>query len=125
MKLGKIVNPSFQQAFRKLSGQEMPLRAAFFVKGIEKQIKEEIEKYDSSRIDSLKRLGNVKEDGKLEQDEHGNVKLSEENMKKFSEELQSLVDVDVSVSAIKINDLGSKISLSPAEVSLLDDIIKE
>jgi hypothetical protein len=125
MKLGKIVNQSFQQAFRNLAAQEMPLRAAFFVKGIEKQIKEEIEKYDASRIDCLKRLGNTKEDGKLEQDENGNVKLSEENMKKFSEELQSLVDVDVAVSSIKINDLGAKISMSPAEVSLLEDIIKE
>lgn len=125
MKLGKVINPMFQQAFRKLATQELPLRAAFLVKGISKQIQEEIVKYDESRMEALKRFGNVQEDGKLESDEAGNVKLSDENMKKFAEELQSLLEVDVTVSSIKINDLGESAKISAADASVLEDIIAE
>lgn len=125
MKLGKVISPQFQMAFRSLEGQKLPLRAAFFVKGVAKQIKEEITKYDSARMDSLKHLGETKEDGTLDADESGNVKLSDENMKKFTEQLQSLLEVDVTVSPIKINDLGSEVKLTPAEALALEDIITE
>lgn len=125
MKLGKVVNPVFQNAFRKLANQQLPLRAAFLVKGISKQIQDEITKYDASRMDALKRFGTTKEDGTLESDENGNVQLSDENMKKFQEELQALLDIDVTVSSIKINDLGPSAQLSAAEASVLDDLIVE
>ena len=125
MKLGKLVNPAFQMAFRKLANQELPLRAAFFIKGVSKQVQEEIGKYDSSRMEALKRLGSVKEDGNLEADEAGNVKLSDENMKKFTEELQSLLEIEVTVSPIKINDLGSSVHLTAAEASALEDLLVE
>jgi hypothetical protein len=125
MKLGKVVNPMFQNAFRKLATQELPLRAAFLVKGISKQIQDEIKKYDDSRMEALKRFGTTKEDGKLETDETGNVKLSAENMQKFTEELQSLLEVDVVVSSIKINDLGPSAQLSAADASALEELIVE
>jgi len=125
MKLGKVVNPVFQNAFRKLATQDLPLRAAFLVKGISRQIQDEIAKYDASRMEALKKLGTVKEDGKLELEENGNVKLSEENMKKFSEELQSLLEVSVPISSIKINDLGASVQLSAAEASALEEIVVE
>lgn len=125
MKLGNIVNMQFQIAFKKLAAQTVSMRAAFVIKNIEKQIKDEIGKYDSARLDALKRLGTVKEDGNLEVDENGNAKLSEENMKQFSEELRSLSDLDVTISSIKINDLGSDVKLSATEVSLLEDIVVE
>jgi hypothetical protein len=125
MKLGKVVSPMFQKAFSKLATQELPLRAAFLIKGIAKQIQDEIKKYDDSRMEALKRLGTVKEDGKLEQDENQNVKLSPENMQKFTEELQGLLDVDVTISSIKISDLGSNAQLSAADASALEELIVE
>jgi hypothetical protein len=125
MKLGKAVNPAFQSAFRKLANQDLPLRAAFLLKGISKQIQDEITKYDSARVETLKRLGTTKGDGTLEVDEHNNIKLSEENMKKFTEQLQALLEVDVKVSSIKINELGSSAQLSAAEASVLEEVVVE
>jgi len=125
MKLGKVVSPAFQMAFKKLASQDLPLRAAFLVKGISKQIQDEIAKYDSSRMEALKRLGSAKEDGSLEADEAGNVKLSEENMKKFAEELSGLLDVDVPISSIKISDLGASVQISAAEAFALDELVVE
>jgi hypothetical protein len=125
MKLGTLVNPNFQSAFRKLSGQELPLRAAFFIKGVSKQVQEEINKYDTSRMEALKRFGKTKEDGSLETDEKGNVSLSDENMKSFVSELQTLLDIEVPVSSIKIGDLGSKVQLTPAEAAALEDLLVE
>ena len=125
MKLGQLVNPAFQAAFRKLSTQDVPLRAAYAIKGIEKQIREELSKYDAARVDSLKKLGTLDEKGELELDEHKNVKLSDEAMKSFAEQLSSLGEVDIAVSAIKISDLGNNVKLSASEASLLEDILSE
>jgi hypothetical protein len=125
MKLGKLVNPAFQLAFKKLTTQELPLRAAFFIKGVSRQVQEELTKYDSSRMEALKRFGSIKETGELDTDESGNVKLSDENMKKFMEELQSLLEIDVIVNSIKIEDLGFKIQLTAAEASALEELLVE
>jgi hypothetical protein len=125
MKLSKIVDPQYQMTLSKLAAQDLPLRTAFKLRGIIRASKEELAKYDEVRADALKRLGNIKEDGTLDVDTNGTVKLSEENMKLFVSELNALLVLDVNVGKIKIDELGDKATLTTNELMALEDLIVE
>jgi len=123
MKLSKLIDPQFQVILRKIAGQDIPLRTAFKLKGIIKCVNDELVKYDEVRGEALKRLGDKKEDGSLDVDESGTVKLSEDNMKDFAAELTTLINTDIDVGTLKIDELGDKLSLTAAELMTLDDLI--
>jgi hypothetical protein len=125
MELNKIVDPQFQGILRKLAGQELPLRSAFTLKGIISNVNGELKKYDEVRGEALQRLGEKGEDGKVLINENGSVKLSEESMKSFVQEMNSLLTTNISVGHITAKDLGDKCSLSASDLLTLDDLIKE
>jgi len=125
MKLGKIVDPNYQTVLRKLASQDIPLKAAFKLKGMIKIGNEELTKYEEVRADALKRFGDKKEDGSLDVDDKGTVKLAEENMQKFVDELNALLVTDINVGSVKISELGDKVSLTTQELFMLDDLIVE
>jgi hypothetical protein len=125
MKLSKLVDPQYQAILRKLSSQEVPLRTAFKLRGIIKTASDELSKYDEVRGEALKRLGDKKEDGSLEVDAQGTVKLNEDNMKVFVAQLNELLDSDVNIGNLKLNELGDKASLTANELLVLDGFIVE
>jgi hypothetical protein len=125
MKLAKLVDPQFQTALKKLAAEELPLRTAFSLRGIIKQANDELAKYDEVRAEALKRFGDKKEDGSLDIDEKGTVKLSEDNMKQFVEQLNQLLITEVSFATVKVADLGTKVNLSANDLIILDTLISE
>jgi hypothetical protein len=125
MKLGKLVDPNYREILRKLAAQEIPLRTAFKLRGIIKVSNDEFAKYEEVRADALKRFGDKNEDGSLNADANGTVKLSDENMKLFVNELNALLVLDVAVGKIKIDELGDKVILTANELMALDDLITE
>jgi hypothetical protein len=112
-------------AMRKLTTQEMPLKAAFALKGIVKTVNAELMKYDEVKLEALRRLGEKDEKGELIVQGDGTVKLNEENTKQFVDELNQLLNTEISIGSIKLSDLGEKATLTANELSLLDDIIVE
>jgi len=125
MKLGKLVDPQFQTVLRKLATQEVPLRTAFKLKGLIKIVNDELSKYEEVRSEALKRFGNKKEDGSLEIDDKGVVKLSEENMNAFIAELNALLATDAELGSLKLSELGEKASLTAGELTILDTLVVE
>lgn len=125
MKLNKLVDPNFQLTLRKLASQEIPLKTAYKLKGIIKVCNEELAKYDDVRTDALNRYGTKKEDGSLDIDNDGSVKLSTENKQLFVDELNALLVTDIAVTPVSISELGDKVSLTTQELMILDDLITE
>ena len=125
MKLSKLVDPQFQSTLRKLAGQEVPLKTAFALKGIIKRANEELVKYEEVRTSAVQRFGDKKEDGTLETNESGNVKLNDENAAAFVAELTSLLSTEVDIGAIKAQDLGDKITLTTSELMSIDELITD
>jgi hypothetical protein len=125
MKLGKLVDPNYQAILRKLAAQEIPLKTAFKLRGILKVGNDEFAKYEEVRGEALRRLGDKKEDGSLDADANGTVKLSDDNMKIFIDELNALLALDINAGSIKISDLGDKVLLTTQELMILDDLIIE
>lgn len=125
MELSKIIDPQFQSTLRKLASQDLPLRAAFALKGIVNNVNGELKKYDEVRGEALQRLGEKGDDGKVVVNDSGSVKLSEDSMKNFMEEMNALLTTTVDVGSVSVKDLGDKCSLSAGDLLALDGLVKE
>jgi hypothetical protein len=123
MRLSKLVDPQFQITLKKLASQDVPLRTAFKLRGIVRTTNEQLTSYEEVRIEAINRLGERNEDGTLNADANGSVKLSDENMKSFVDQLNALLATSVAVPTIKLEELGDKASLTTQELIVLDELI--
>jgi len=123
MKLAKIIDDRFHIALNKLSGEALPLKTAFKLKGIMKQVREEYLKYDEVRREALSRHGEKNEDGSLKLDERENVQFSEEGLMAFTSELSELTNMELNIPTVNLSELGDKITITIEDAELLDGII--
>ena len=125
MKLGRVADVRVHQALQDLAGQSIPLKAAYKLKNIIYKVKEEQAKYEEFRKSTLEKYGNRDEAGQLEVDERNNVKFSEENLKGFAEDLNSLMEIEFALEPIKLDDLGANVNITTRELDFLDGFIVE
>lgn len=125
MKLSKLTESNFRIAIQKVSSQDIPLTAAFKLKGIIKRGDEELAKYEDVRKSALERLGDRDENGNIMLDDKGGVKLSTENMQKFAAELSDLLKSEVDIGTMSVADLGNKVTISANDLMALSDIFVE
>lgn len=124
MKLLRVVDEKLHAALQKLSNEQLPLKTAFKLKGINKLIKDEFAKYDEVRKEALQKHGLKNEDGSLKTDEKNNVKFDQDGMKGFIEELNELSNMEVEIPTISLSELGS-VNLTAAQLEALDGVVVE
>lgn len=124
MKLSRLVDPKFKASLTSLNSQKLPLKTAFKLKSIIKKVDEEFEKYDQVRVAALNSFGDKKEDGSLVVDENGNIPLSGENAQNFVNQMNELIALDVEIPTISVSELGNDLTISSAELMLLDFIVE-
>ena len=122
MKLSNLINPKFKQAMGKLNQQQLPLKAAFKIKGIIDVVDAELAKYESVRQSALLKYGKKNEDGSVVTDDNGNVTLEGEEASAFVKELNDLLSLDIAVDKIAVEELGENVTISSEELFLLDFI---
>lgn len=123
MKLEKMINPAFQQAMRELNSQKLPIKAAFMLSQITEKMEQEIERFETVKLDSIRKSGIKDDKGELIPDANGNVTLSPEDSERITKELKEALDQDIDMPVVNLSDLGNNLSISVTELSLLKDII--
>lgn len=123
MKLSKLIDPNFQAAVKKLTTQELSVATAIKLRDIMKAGDAELAKYEDARRAKLETFGEKDADGKLTVDDNGNVKMSQDNLKAFVNELNELLDSTVDIGCLTATELGDKVKLSVIELMTLGDII--
>lgn len=126
MKIARIVNPQFNSAFTTLLNQPVPMVTGIKLREIHNAIRAKQRAYDESREALLKDLCEKDADGNpvFEDDKKTAYKLSDEGKAKFSEELAKVFDEDFETASVEAKDLGDKVSLTPQNLILLEDIVK-
>jgi hypothetical protein len=103
---------------------DIPMMAAFKLKGIVKQIDEASSNMEEARKASLKRFTKKKEDGEMETDDKGNVVFSDdESRNSFFKEYQDLLDGEAEVGNVRVQELGDKVSITVVDLLNLEDIV--
>lgn len=125
IKLATIVNPKFQETLVKLSRSKIPVRTAFKLKGMVKTAQVEFEKYEDCRKQAIHKYGKKDEEGKLEVDDQGQVRLEGDSLQEFAKELSELTNVEVQMPTLTVDELGEDCELTAEEFIYLDDLIRE
>lgn len=89
------------EALNKLVDIKLPIKASYSLKRLTDKLGPELKAFDEKRSDLLKELGTVKEDGVT-------YDLGK-NAKKFTDDVNSLLDseFEIDFNKIKIDDLGN------------------
>ena len=125
MRIGRLIDPRFQDIVRKLQATHIPLKGAYKLKGVVKAIDEELVKYEELRVLAVEKFGLRLESGELDKDENGGVKFSDENRKAFVAEINDLMSLNVPIAKISINDLGDKVSMSVEDLFFIEDLLED
>jgi hypothetical protein len=121
--LEQLVNST--EGLRELGQKTLKARPAYSVAKILKAAEAEMTSFNDTRMNLIKKYGEKKEDGELNTDENGNVRIAPESLADFNKELQELLDTQVEINAnkIRIEDIGD-VEFTPAEMAQLDDFIE-
>ena len=122
LKVGELVNST--EALQKLSQKELKAKLAWQVSKLLKAADKELQEFNETRMNLIKKYGEKDESGELITDDKGNCKIPEGSTVEFSNELNDLVEAEIEISAnkIKIDDLDN-IDFTPNEMNMLEVFI--
>lgn len=122
LKVGELVNST--EALQKLSQKELKAKLAWQVSKLLKAADKELQEFNETRMNLIKKYGEKDENGELITDDKGNCKIPEEVTVDFSNELNDLVEAEIEINAnkIKIDDLEN-IDFTPNEMNILEVFI--
>lgn len=122
IKVSELLNGS--EALQKLAGTELKARLAWQVGRLLKAADVEIQGFNETRMNLIKKYGEKDENGELITDEKDNCKINPESMSDFTNELNELIESEIEINAnkIKIDDLDNQ-EFTPAEMAQLEPFV--
>lgn len=121
--LNNIVNSA--STFRELSEKQLPIRVAFRIARLIRELDKENATFESSRRAIIEKYAMRDEAGKIAQANNGNILLQQDKIEDCNNELNELLSTEVEINADKINieDLD-KIEMTPAQVYNIEAFIE-
>lgn len=121
--LEQLINST--DGLKGLSQKQLKARSAYAVSKILKAADAEMNTFNETRMELIKKYGEKDETGELKSDEQGNVHIIDKMLSTFNKELQELLNttVDINANKIRIEDIGD-VDFTPAEMAQLDDFIE-
>ena len=122
IKISDLLNGT--EALKKLAETQLKAKLAWQVGRILKAADTEIQSFNDTRMDLIKKYGEKDENGELITDEKGNCKVMPDGIENFSNELNELINSEIEINAnkISIDSLEDK-EFTPAEMSQLEPFV--
>ena len=113
------------EILQKLSNTGLKAKLAWQVSRLLKAVDKEVQEFNETRMELIKKYGEKDESGELITDDKGNCKIITENVEKFSAELNELVasEIEINANKIKMDDLEN-IDFTPSEMVALEPFIE-
>ena len=124
VRLREIIDST--DVLRKLAGESLRGRTAFQISKLLKKLEEELDLFNKTRVEIIKKYGEKDDNGELKTDDNGNVKIVEESASVFNQEMLDLLNQEIEINAnpIALDDLEN-INFTPAEITILIPFIQE
>ena len=122
IKVQELVNST--AALQKLSNMSLKAKLAWQVARLLKAADAEIQVFNETRMNLLKKYGEKDENDKLITDEKGNCKIVTGETEAFSNELNELLNTKIEINSnpLKFSEIEN-IDFTPAEISQLESFI--
>ncbi len=128
MKLSNQALLNCVSVLRRLNQLELPVKVAFVLSKNAKVIEKELGHYSEAREKLVKKYAVLDENDMPLADEHGNLQFKEGCIEDWNSDINELLNIDVNVKlqTLSIHDLfKSDLRITPAELSLIDFMLKE
>ena len=122
VKISDLLNST--ETLQKLAQKDFKAKLAWSIARLLKAAEAEIQSFNETRMNLIKKFGEKDESGELITDEKGNCKIEPDNIEEFSKELNDLIDTEVEINANKIKmDLLENIDFTPSDMAILEPFI--
>lgn len=122
VKISNLLNST--EVLQKLSKTQLKAKTAWQVSKVLKLAEEEMQTFNDTRMEVLKKYAEKDENGELITDENNNCKIIPDKISEFNDELTELLEnnIELNVNKINIEDLND-IDFTPAEMNSLEAFI--
>lgn len=122
VKISDLLNST--ETLQKLAKQDFKAKLAWSLARLLKSAENEIQGFNETRLNLIKKYGEKDENGELVTDEGGNCKIVPESIADFNKELNELLNAEVEINSNPIDfQLLSDINFTPAEMNVLEPFI--
>lgn len=113
------------ETLQKIAQKDFKAKLAWSIARLLKSAETEIQAFNETRMNLIKKYGEKDENGELITDEKGNCKIMTENVNAFTEELNELINTEVEINANKIDfNLLENIDFTPSDMTALEPFIE-
>ena len=112
------------ETLQKLSQKDFKAKLAWSIARLLKSAEAEIQSFNETRMNLIKKYGEKDENGELITDDNGNCKIPNANMVEFNDELKDMLDTEVEINANKLSiDLLEDIEFTPSDMAVLEPFV--
>ena len=122
VKISDLLNST--ETLQKLAQKDFKAKLAWSIARLLKSAEAEIQGFNDTRMNLIKKYGEKDENGELITDEKGNCKIGNEVLTEFTTELNDLINEEVEINANKIKiELLEEIDFTPSDMAALEAFI--
>lgn len=123
VKILDLVNST--ETLQKLSQKDFKAKLAWSIARLLKAAEKEIQEFNDTRMNLIKKYGEKDENGELVTDDKGNCKIDNSVLNEFSNELNDLMNTEVEINANKIDiELLENLEFTPSDMAILEPFVE-
>ena len=123
VKIADLLNST--ETLQKLSQQDFKAKLAWSIARLLKSAESEIQSFNETRMNLIRKYGEKDENGELITDDKNNCKIKNEVIEQFSAELNELINTEVEINANKIDiKLLEDINFTPNDMAVLEPFVE-
>ncbi len=112
----------------ELNNAKLPVKVAYAITKNINKINSELKPYNEEKAKLMDKYCEKDEEGKLNANEHGEVKIKEEHMEDWNRDIEELLSIEneIDIHMIQLDDLlNSDYNISPAELAAIEFMIND
>lgn len=122
--LNDILNNA--EVFREISAKTLPVKTAFKVARLIRELDKENATFDESRRKIIEKYAEREESGEIKQTSEGNIVIQPDKIEECNREMIELLNTTIDINADKLNiDALGDIELTPTQMLGLEAFIEE
>lgn len=123
VKISELIDST--STLQKLAQKDFKAKLAWSIARLLKAAETEIQSFNETRMDLIRKYGEKDDNGELITDEKGNCTLVKDKVQDFNTELNELLASEIEINANPINiEMLEDLDFTPAEMSVLEPFVE-
>ena len=123
VKISDLLNST--DTLQKLAKKDFKAKLAWSISRLLKSAETEIQSFNETRMNLIRKYGEKDENGELVTDENGNCRIENDSLNNFTNELNELIATEVEINANKINiEQLEDLDFTPSDMAILEPFVE-